>query len=75
MFLMIPLINILEKLTQYGDEIKRLEDALQQSRESSDEKERLLKREAELKVFQRTILKILDTKSSSGYHLINFVGF
>ena len=40
----------LEKLTEYGDEIKRLEDSVQQSRESGDDREKSLKREIEMKV-------------------------
>ena len=43
-------LSLSEKLTEYGDEIKRLEDAVQQSRESGDEREKLMKREIELKV-------------------------
>ena len=42
---------ILEKLTEYGDEIKRLEETLQQTRNSNEERERQLKRDLEMKVW------------------------
>ena len=50
MYLMSYNVFILEKLTEYGDEIKRLEDSVQQSRESGDDREKSLKREIEMKV-------------------------
>lgn len=40
----------IDKLSESADEIKRLEDALQQSRDSLEDRERQLKREIEQKV-------------------------
>ncbi|XP_052280653.1 coiled-coil domain-containing protein 171-like isoform X2 [Dreissena polymorpha] len=41
--------DLKQKLSEYGDEIKRLEESLHHARESAEERERQLKREIELK--------------------------
>ena len=52
--------NIIEKLSEFGDEIKRLEEALQHSRDSTEERERQLRTEMEAKVGALLVLYTLQ---------------